>query len=116
MAEQREHDCLTAAEFREHRKEAKVAMAQIAEIVSWKPFVRKMQEDMSYLQKLSVLEDIKDQLIGPATGRMQVPLSVCLTICGFLGVALILVLVANTEKTIDIGWNHIRIESKADAH
>lgn len=57
----------------------------------------------------ATLKEIKTDLLEPAVGRKQVPLSVCTIICSGLVVCLILVLVANTKKNIEFG--PIKIQS-----
>lgn len=58
------------------------------------------------------LEEIKTDLLKPAIGRKQVPLSVCMILCSGLVVCLIIVLIADTKKNIEFG--PIKIESKGE--
>lgn len=62
------------------------------------------------LQEIAAtLREIKTDLLEPAVGRKQVPLSVMMIVCSGLVVCLILVLVANTKKNIEFG--PIKIQS-----
>jgi hypothetical protein len=55
------------------------------------------------------LKDMKENLVGPATGRKQVQLSVFMMVVGFLCIVLVLQAIGSTKKNIEFG--PIKIQS-----
>jgi len=96
--------CPVGVDWATHRKEAAKAMQQVDGLTV---AVAKLSEDTRFLRKIddvvTAIERLSDHLIGPATGRKQVPISVCLLVCAVLGVSLMLVILDKTQKTVRIG-------------
>lgn len=96
--------CPVGADWSLHRKEATRAMKQIDDLTNT---VGSIGRDTGHLSKLdeivTALKQLSDHLVGPATGRKQVPISVCLLVCAVLGVSLMLVILDKTQKTVRIG-------------
>lgn len=105
--------CPMADELENYMSTGRLAMQQIQRL---EPRLTKIEDSTVHLRKLDKLEDIsntltdmKSGLLSAALGKQQVPLSVVLLLIAAMSAVCILLLINNTDKSIDLGWNHFRI-------
>lgn len=102
--------CAVGEGWEEHREEQKRSLFQLEQM---NQAIGTLAENTQYLKQL---DTISETLLSAATGRKQVPLSVAMILFGLMGVVLMIVVIANTKKTIEVGWDRIKIESGAEDH
>lgn len=109
--------CPIAPEWFKHRAQADRAMKRIGVMHRR---MRSIDRNSEYLKSLpeavTELRDLKENLVGPATGRRQVPLSAHIMMMVFFGIALLVVLIDKSGKTIRIDSHGIEIgQNKTEA-
>ena len=98
-----EHPCrFNTLEWEEQRQRS---MNTVAKLALMEDVLAQISDHIHHLSNLDKLDVIANGLMGPATGRKQVPISVVMIMLSFLGTALLVVLVANTQKTIKLNWS-----------
>lgn len=99
-----DHHCckINALEWEEHKQRA---ITTVSKLNLMEDVLAQISDHTHHLSKLDKLDVIANGLMGPATGRKQVPLTVAVIMLSFLGTALLVVLVANTQKTIRLNWS-----------
>lgn len=98
-----DHPCrFNTLEWEEQRQRS---MNTVAKLALMEDVLAQISDHTHHLSKLDKLDVIANGLMGPATGRKQVPISVVMIMLSFLGTALLVVLVANTQKTIKLNWS-----------
>jgi hypothetical protein len=88
-------------DFADHRADAKLAMAKIDVIHTQSTAMEKHAENLNSLPGIyDVLKGIREDLIAPATGRKQMPVSIAMTVIILLGALLLLDRVRDSNKEV----------------
>lgn len=119
-SEEREVSCPLRQNFYTHQLEAKQTMQRIT---AMHDSLTSLTRHAAHLQKLEDMSDalvqmkegserIEKGLMGPATGKGQIPLWSHLITVAILGAILILVMVEKSDKTIRLGPSGLEIGYK----
>lgn len=103
--------CIIENEWNAHKARALAAIEQIGEIHNT---IAEIAEHSMHLQSLdniaSTLSRLEDTLVGPATGRRQIPLVSHLITILILGAFALVLLLEHSTKSVEVGMHGIVIK------
>jgi hypothetical protein len=103
-------ECVMSQELREYLEEGRAAFEKMD---AMRQIMANVVENTNHLGKLDSIalsiDTIRGTVLEAATGRKQVPLSIALTMCAILGVALLCVIVAKSQTDISASMSGVKV-------
>lgn len=115
-------NCPVGDDWRPHREEAKSAMLKVHSMhgmlggmAAHTPHLAALPEMAGTLASIDArLESMNESLVGPATGKKQVPVSVVLLLMLVLGAFMIVAFIRDSGMEVDFDSSGFRIRQRQD--